>query len=192
MQPIIQLADNNVEFLGLYSFPSHLMILVVLVVAATVVDIRAHRIPNWLVGTGVVIAVVYHVFSPFGQGATFTLAGLIVGMATLMPLYVLRTMGAGDVKLMGMIGAFVGTAAVVNVVLATMVAGGIFALVAAVYKHALPQLLGNLRTMLIQRDIRRMKGAGSEAMQARPSVGKLPYAVAIASGTAFQIFILRA
>lgn len=189
MQPIIHFAKDNVEFLGRYSFKIYLLILVVLIAVATFIDIRARRIPNWLVATGAVIAVGYHALSPFGQGAIFTLAGLAVGMAALMPLYALRTMGAGDVKLMGMVGAFVGTAAVFNVVLATMVAGGLLALGVTAYKRMLPQLISNLRDMMIQTHIRRM-GFGT-SIKATQSVGKMPYAIAIATGTFFQIFILR-
>lgn len=190
MQPILYFARDNVEFLGKYSFKIHLVILVALVAVATFIDIRARRIPNWLVAAGAVIAVVYHAVSPYGQGATFTLAGLALGMATLMPLYALKTMGAGDVKLMGMVGAFVGTAAVINVVLATMVAGGMFALAVTAYRRMLPQLISNLRDMVIQRHLRRM-GFGATITRP-PSVGKMPYALAIATGTYFQIFILRA
>lgn len=189
MQSIIHFAEDNVDFLGRYSFKIYLVILVILVAMATFSDIRTRRIPNWLVAAGTVIAVVYHALSPFGEGAIFTLAGLAVGMAILIPLYVLRTMGAGDVKLMGMVGAFVGTAAVINVVLATMVAGGLLALAVTACKRMLPQLIANLRDMMIQRHIRGM-GFGT-AITAPNSVGKMPYALAIATGTFFQIFILQ-
>lgn len=191
MQNFIQISQGNVQFFGAYTLEIYLAVLIGIVAVATWVDIREHRIPNWLVATGLLMAGVFHALSPFGHGTGFAVAGLAVGMVALMPLYVMGTMGAGDVKLMGMVGAFLGTAAVLGAVLATLIAGGILALIASAYKRALPQLLGNLRTILTQRDIRRMGGAESEAMPVPLSVGKLPYAVAIAAGTAVQIFMLR-
>lgn len=192
MSNFIRIGQGKVELIGAYTLEVYIVVLVVVLAAATWIDVREHRIPNWLVAIGLLIAVVYHALSPLGQGMGFALAGFALGMAALMPLYVMGTMGAGDVKLMGMVGAYLGTAATVGAVLATMIAGGVLALLASAYKRALPQLVGNLRTMLIQRDIRRMGGAGSEPIPAPPSVGKLPYAVAIAAGTGIQIFILSA
>lgn len=191
MPTFVRFSQGNVQFFGVYTLEIYLAVLIVVTVTATWVDIREHRIPNWLVVSGMAMAGVYHVLSPFGHGMGFAVAGMAVGMSSLMPFYIMRTMGAGDVKLMGMVGAFLGTAAVLGAVLATMIAGGVLALIASAYKRALPQLVGNLRTMLIQRDIRRMGGAGPDAIPVPPSVGKLPYAVAIAAGTAVQIFILR-
>lgn len=191
MSNLIRIDQSNLEIFGGYAVAIHVAALLVILVVATWIDIREHRIPNWLVAVGLVFAVAHHALSLSGQGAVYAAAGLVVGMLTLMPLYVMGTMGAGDVKLMGMVGAYIGTSAVLGAVLATMIAGGLLALIASAYKRALPDLVGNLRTMLIQRDIRRMGGAGSEAMPAPPSVGKLPYAVAIAAGTIVQIFILR-
>lgn len=192
MSKFIYINEGNVHFFGAYVLEVYLAVLITLVAVATWVDIREHRIPNWLTAIGLLLGLSYHALSQFGQGAGFTIAGLAIGTAALMPLYIMGTMGAGDVKLMGMVGAFLGTSAALSAVLATLIAGGVLALIASVYKRALPQLIDNLRTMLIQRDIRRMGGAGSEVMPRPLSVGKLPYAVAIAAGTAFQIFILRA
>lgn len=187
----IDISEGNVKFFGSYTLEIYLAILIVIVVTATWIDIREHRIPNWLVAIGLLMAIGYHALSPFGQGTTFTVAGFALGFFALVPLYIMGTMGAGDVKLMGMVGAYLGATAGIDAVLATLIAGGILALIASAYKRALPQLLDNLRIMFIQRDIRRMGGAGPESIPAPPSVGKLPYAVAIAAGTAVQIFMLR-
>ncbi|RJG28095.1 A24 family peptidase [Massilia cavernae] len=168
-----------------------LVALVVMLVLATTFDVREHRIPNWLVATGATLAVAYHAISPSGEGAIFALTGMAVGTFALMPLYVFRTMGAGDVKLMGMVGAYLGTPAILSTVLATLIAGGVLALLASTCKRTLPQLVCNLRTMIVQRHIRQMGGAAAGDTQPTESVGKLPYAVAIAAGTACQIFWLR-
>lgn len=191
MQTLIEQTAGRVSFLTTHISELHIAVLIALVGIATVFDIREHRIPNWLVAGGAVYAVVYHSVLPAGQGAVFTLAGLAVGMSALLPLYALGTMGAGDVKLMGMVGAYLGYTATINAILATLVAGGVLALLASAYKRALPQLIDNLYTMIVQRHIRQMGGAGAGSAQPRASVGKLPYAVAIAAGTACQVFWLH-
>lgn len=189
MQNILHISQGKLQFSEAYALDIHLAILVVLVAAATIVDIREHRIPNWIVATGLLLAVGFHMLAPSGKGQMFTLAGLAVGMTALMPFYVMGVMGAGDVKLMGMVGAFIGTAAIVSTVLTTMIAGGILALLTSAYKRTLPTLVANLRTMIVQRQIREPGGATAGA--GSKSAGKLPYAVAIAAGTACQIFWLR-
>lgn len=191
MSNFIHITEGNVKFFGAYTLELYLVALLIVVTAATWVDIRENRIPNWIVAVGLLIGVAYHTLSPAGGGVMFSFLGLAIGIAALLPLYAIRAMGAGDVKLMGMVGAYLGAGAGFGAVLATMIAGGILALVASAYKRALPQLVVNLRTMLIQRDIRRMGGACSESLPTPPSVGKLPYAVAIAAGTAVQVFMLR-
>lgn len=189
MHNLIHFTQGRLEFFAAYALDIELVALVVLVAAATIVDIREHRIPNFIVAAGMLLAISFHALAPGGQGPTFSLAGLAVGMTALMPFYVMGVMGAGDVKLMGMIGAFIGTAAVVTTVLATMVAGGILALLASAYRRTLPRLVGNLRMMIMQRTL---GGADSGASGLPESAGKLPYAVAIAAGTACQLFWLGA
>lgn len=184
MQVLTQIID------GEFHFSLHLVVLLLLVVVATIVDVRERRIPNSLVITGIVVGCAFHAIAPHGAGITFALAGVGVGIAALLPAYVLRAMGAGDVKLMGMIGAFLGTAGVIGTVLATMAAGGVIALGITAFKRMLPQLLTNLRNIFIQYHIRQMGGALSGPTPPHSSVGKMPYAIAICAGTLIQLFIL--
>lgn len=166
-------------------------ILISVVLIAAIFDVRAHRIPNWLVGAGLVFALVHHAFLTGGVGAAHAASGFAVGLLILMPLYAMRTLGAGDVKLIAMVGAFVGPAAVITTILATMIVGGILAVIASAQKRMLRQLASNLRTMIIMRHIRQLGGAVSDTDLSPPSVGKMPYALAIAGGTLIQIFILH-
>jgi prepilin peptidase CpaA len=168
-----------------------LVALAVLLLVATVVDVRERRIPNWLVATGLVVAISFHALAPHGEGIFFALSGLAVGLATLLPMYVLRVMGAGDVKLMGMIGAFLGMSEVLGVVLASMVAGGVFALAMAVGKRMLPQLFANLRGMLFMYHIGQVTGEKAIPMSPAASVGNMPYAAAITVGTLVQLTLLH-
>ncbi|MBZ2208546.1 A24 family peptidase [Massilia soli] len=181
-------ANYSLTLFGAYTLELHLVVLLAMVTAAMVIDIREHRIPNWLVAGGMLFAFSHHALAPGGQGWGYTLGGLAVGMCALMPLYALRTMGAGDVKLMGMAGAFLGASATISAVLATFIAGGVLALLASAQKRMLPQLAANLRSMLVQRDLHLF---APTIAGATGSVGKMPYAMAIAAGTAIEVFWMR-
>jgi prepilin peptidase CpaA len=170
--------------------PLHIAVLVVLLLIAATTDVREHRIPNWLVATGMLIGILFHAGSPQGSGIWFAVSGIGLGLVALFPLFALGLLGAGDVKLVGMIGAFLGVSGTPGVILSSMAAGGVLALGMAAGKRMLPQLLANLRLMLVQRHIRQMSGAGAGAMPPPPSVGKMPYALAICAGTLFQLFFL--
>jgi prepilin peptidase CpaA len=164
-----------------------------LLLVIAVQDIRSHRIPNKLVLTGVVLGVAlngllpegwgFNSVIPGGLGWLVALQGFVVGMAVLLPLYWLRAMGAGDVKLMAMVGAFLGPNDVLGVLLATFVAGGVMALVVVFRAKQVGQLLQNIKLMLLGGVVRMSAGQFPLMDNLPVSVGKLPYAVAIAVGT---------
>jgi prepilin peptidase CpaA len=191
MAPFIEITAGRLHLLGTYVLPLQVVLLVLLLLLATAVDLRERRIPNWLVAWGIIIALAFHVFAYEGKGAVFALSGLGVGMAMLFPMYALRVMGAGDVKLMGMIGTFLGGASVLGAVLASMVAGGILAIATAAGKRMLPQMFTNLGDIVRQFHIKQIIGPGVSPMPSVASVGKMPYAIAITVGTLIQLTILR-
>lgn len=191
MDNIILFQDGLVLFFDSYFIETKLAIVLLLVSAATAFDVRSHRIPNWLVFSGALVGIVYHAFSPYGLGAFSSLKGLVVGLAAFMPLYMLRAMGAGDVKLMAMVGAFLGPASALGAVLTTFIAGGVLAIAAAIRNRAMPRLLENLRFMMADVTMKVMTGSGAHIGEVPASAGKVPYALAIAAGTATHIFLMR-
>ncbi len=107
--------------------PSHWILLAVLI-AATIVDSRTRRIPNLLslgaAALGILLAVTgYGSVTP---GAA--LGGLALGLAALLPLHLLKAMGAGDVKLMAAVGAYLGPSVTLAAVLCTFIAGAVIAI----------------------------------------------------------------
>src|SRR6478672_7302054 len=120
--------------------------LIVLLVAAAVIDWRTLRIPNWLtvggMALGIAISATHATSMRTGLGAGT--AGALTGLVLLLPLYVLRLLGAGDVKLMAMVGAFVGPSGTLGALLYVVVTGGIAALLVAARRGALRRLLENL------------------------------------------------
>ena len=78
-----------------------------LILASTVTagyyDVRYRRIPNWLVALTIIACCSWHALRNGPAGFSTSIAGLLVGTAVLFPLFLLRGMGAGDVKLMAAI-----------------------------------------------------------------------------------------
>src|SRR5438477_1353646 len=67
---------------------------------ALVTDLRSRRIPNWLTLSAFSAGVVLNIVASGTQGGVSALEGAALGFGLLIPFYVLRVMGAGDVKLL--------------------------------------------------------------------------------------------
>jgi prepilin peptidase CpaA len=128
---------------------------------------------------------------PGAAGIGSALAGMAAGFCLMLPLYLLRALGAGDVKLMAMTGAFLGPGAMVAVVLATFIAGGVLSLIVAIRAGRLRRLAGNLRTMLLAGYFKLAMNEMPSFSAAPESAGKMPYGVAIAAGTLICIAARR-
>lgn len=192
MDKIILFQDGLVLFLGSYFIEFSLATVLLLLAIAVVCDVKSHRIPNWLVFSGALVGLAYHALSSYGIGAMASVQGLAVGLAAFMPLYLIRAMGAGDVKLMAMVGAYLGPASAFGAVLTVFIAGGILALAAAIRNRALPRLYENLRFIIADMSMKMMVGGAAAQVDAVPvSAGKLPYALAIATGTVIHIYLMR-
>ena len=100
--------------------------------AATVVDIRTHRIPNALTATMAGIGVGLAASGTSGVTLLASMAGFALGLALMMPGHALGATGAGDVKLMAAVGAMVGPGTVVTAFAFTAIAGGIMAVAIAI------------------------------------------------------------
>ena len=95
-----------------------------------------------------------------GGSVSGALVGIAVGLAMGLPLYWLRAMGAGDVKLMGMVGAFLGGADTFAATLVIFVVGGVLGLVAVARRRAFGQLGANLKQMAFGGLVNTMTSAG--------------------------------
>lgn len=163
--------------------------LVLLLLVAATVDVRTLRIPNWLTVTGAAMGIAFSAAIPWEllgprwavEGVLWALGGMAVGLALLLPLYALRVMGAGDVKLMAMVGAFVGLQQIVPTVLTVFVAGGLLALGWTVYRRVFRQAAANAAELAVSLAFAALGGI-RPALPAT-SAGKLPYGLGIALGT---------
>jgi prepilin peptidase CpaA len=162
-------------------------------------DIQTRRIPNRLVLAGALLGLALHTLLPHGAGLfqanpgalgpLASLGGAMLGLLLLFPFYALRALGAGDVKLMAMVGAWIGPWPVVGATLLTMIAGGVLALAAALLSGTLSKVLANVRNMMERLFISTMAGQGTVLPPPPEVTGKLAYASAIACGTGAQLVL---
>jgi prepilin peptidase CpaA len=161
-------------------------VLIGLLTVAAVSDVRKGRIPNCLVFGGALYALAYNALYPVYPrdiGILFALGGLSVGLVALLPGYLLRVLGAGDVKLMAMVGSFVGTWAAVEAVLASLITGGMLAVVMSLYSGRLLLMLRNVVALFRGTVLTFATAPGGLAIQGGGPAGSMPYGLAIALGT---------
>lgn len=180
------------ELLTLLAFNWRTGVLMLLLLIAGVIDYRTHRIPNLLVLCGLAFGLIYNGFNPPFPGATplWAAAGAGLGLLALLPLYALGIMGAGDVKLMAMVGAFVGPAPLLQVLLYTLICGGLLSLALVLVRGTARRAwrnLGGMMQLAIHDTIAGRKA--SLRLDGRTSAGKLPYALAIGLGAVCQLFL---
>jgi prepilin peptidase CpaA len=161
------------------------VLLLWLVLQAAVTDLALRKIPNVLVLSGLLLALALHgLAGPPWTLLTQWLGGTLAGFFLFLPLYLARGMAAGDVKLMAMVGAFVGPLRAFDIALLSFAAGGVLGLMLMVASGQWRRGLGNLRAMLVPA-LLRLAGMPLQPVPLRrgQSVGGMPYGVAVALGT---------
>ncbi len=119
--------------MGAMIFTVENLLLLGVLIIAMITDIRSNRIPNWLTLPAIIIGLGINFISAGAGGLLFSIEGLLLGMGLFIVLYMLGGMGAGDVKLMGAVGAMLGPQMVLWAALYTAIAGGIYALAVIVF-----------------------------------------------------------
>jgi prepilin peptidase CpaA len=166
------------------------VIVLILAAIACWFDLRTRHIPNLLTFGGAALALIYSLFSHGAAGLFISLGGWLTGVALFLPFFLLGGMGAGDVKLIGCIGAWLGPEAAFWVALYSMIAGGVMALALALATGYLGEALLNVFMLLGH-----WRKAGLKPLPALTLAGtsrgpRLPYALPIAAGT-LAVFWLR-
>jgi prepilin peptidase CpaA len=109
------------------------IILITLLIVAVINDIRYQKIPNLLTFPAMIMGIGYHIVMNGFDGFIFSIEGLIIGIGLLIVFHLMGGMGAGDVKFMGAIGAFLGPKAVLTVFIYAALIGGIYAVAVLAY-----------------------------------------------------------
>jgi prepilin peptidase CpaA len=148
---------------------------------ACATDLRRSRIPNWLTLGAMVAGVAFHGLFAGGTGFGTAALGLVVGLVVFFPFFALGALGAGDVKLMAALGAWVGAAAVINVALFGALAGGVLAVVVALWHGYLRRAVHNLKMLFAHWWLVGIKPLPELTLDAGHGL-RLPYALPIMAG----------
>jgi len=163
------------------SFNDYLLAATLVVASAT--DLAWARVPNWLSLPAAVTAVCLHARDAGWAGAAFGLEGWFVGLLAFLGFYAAGGMGAGDVKLMAAVGAFVGPSRALGIALWAALAGGVYAVGLLLYLGA-RRGVPDWSLATVRREIRLLVlgGAPAGAAESLRTAPKIRYAVAVAAG----------
>ena len=166
---------------------SHLIVGVVLTLAC-IADLRTRRIPNVLTLSAAVLAVAYHAATGGWAAVGSSVGGWLLGVALFFPMFALRGMGAGDVKLLAAVGAWLGPTEVAFVALATSIAGGVLAIGVALFHGYLKKALTNVRTLLTYWRLAGIRPLPEVTLEGTEGP-RLAYAVPVAIGTVVTLWL---
>jgi prepilin peptidase CpaA len=163
------------------------IILFVILIIAVTSDLASHRIPNILLFPALALALMLHTVYSGTGGFLSALAGLALGIGMLLPLYAMGGMGAGDVKLLGVVGSFLGPWGTVVAGMATMVAGAFLGITLILWQRFKPTL-----------HLKRLQWAGAHikhppapgSIRAESRMTQIAYAPAIAVGTLVALWYI--
>ena len=144
-------------------------------------DLRSSRIPNWLTFSAIAAGVLYHALAPSGAGAPMAGLGLLAGLLVFFPFFALGALGAGDVKLMAALGAWLGWQPIVYVALYGAIAGGVLAVVVSVWHGYLGRALTNIKTLLMHWWLTGIRPLPELTLDGGHGL-RLPYALPIMAG----------
>jgi prepilin peptidase CpaA len=151
-------------------------VLVALVAGWT--DLRWRRIPNWLTVSGMALGLAVNAFLGHWSGLKASMQGALLGLALLLPFVLLRSLGAGDWKLAGALGAFVGPTALTDMLLGSVLVAGVMAAVLVIVKGRVRQTMRNIGHILIS--LVTFQLPGRQVSLDNPDSLKVPYGVALA------------
>jgi prepilin peptidase CpaA len=154
------------------------------------IDWRTRRIPNWLTLSGIAFGFAVHFAAAGWRGAAASVEGMGLALMLLLPLVVLRALGAGDWKLMGAAGALLGPAMFLFVLLASILVSGAMAAARMVTAGRVRTTIENIFALL--------RGFALLGLRPHPEISldnpqllKLPFGVAAAAGTLICFLFAR-
>lgn len=162
---------------------------VVLAVGA-VSDWKTGKIPNWLTMPAMAAGLVIN--SLAGRGFRTALLGMLAALGAYLVFFAVGFRGAGDGKLMGAVGAFVGWPQIVTVMLLVALLGGAGALLLSWQQGALGMVLRNTLAVMLDIICLRWDAVKQHGNFRTPGRLRMPHGPVIAAGTlAFMLFSLR-
>jgi prepilin peptidase CpaA len=159
---------------------------VLVAIAAGILDWRYRKIPNWLTVSGAAVGIAVNTILYRWPGLKTALLGMLLALALLLPFVLVRSLGAGDWKMAGAIGACLGPRALLTALVAAIVIAGFMAIIVVIWKGRLVQTLKNIAGMLAA--VVNLRLPGSEVSLDNPQSTKIPFGVALAAAVLLCFF----
>jgi prepilin peptidase CpaA len=160
---------------------------------AAAMDWRTRKIPNWITVPSIVAGITLRTVLDGWPGVKASLEGVGLALALLLPLVLMRALGAGDWKLMGAVGAFVGPVLFVFIFFGSIFVSGLMSAVQTIKTRRVKETLRNI--------VELVRGFAIFGFQPNPQISldnprllKIPFGVAVAASTAicfFATFVTR-
>jgi len=151
-------------------------------------DWRTRRIPNWLTVSGALGGLSVNAILQGRHGAIMSLEGAGLALGLLLPLVLLRGLGAGDWKLMGAMGAVMGWQEMLSVLLVAVLISAVTAVFQMVAAKRVKETLWNVMTLAMGFATFGLR-ANPEISLDNPNLMKQPFGAAVAAATVFS-FVL--
>jgi prepilin peptidase CpaA len=162
----------------------HVKFVCLVLIVAAYIDGKELRVPNWITFPMVLSGLIYSACTGGWEGLGNGLWGMVIGLATLLPLYAVGGMGAGDVKLMAGIGAWLGATVTWHAFIATVAVGAVMAVIMVLWRRAWEKHYGNFLMILTEfmtvSDPRKLSQIAAER---KPRMLLLPYGIPICIGS---------
>ena len=180
------MSDYN-EFASWFADTWHVWVVTITLIVAAIIDGIQLKVPNWLTYPMIITGWAYSfLLSPYPgmEGLWFSLIGTVVGLAVLLPAYAIGGMGAGDVKLMAGIGAWMWGTVTFYAFAVTTIVGAVMAIGMVLYtkswdKHK-AQFWGIINEIVTVKDPEKLAEIAAER---KPRMFLLPYGIPMAFGT---------
>ncbi len=162
----------------------HVWLVSVVLVVAAVIDGWKLKVPNWITFPMILSGWIYSGVAFGWAGLGWSLVGTAVGLGLLLPAYAIGGMGAGDVKLLAGVGAWVWGTVTFYAFCVSAVVGGLMAVVMVLLQkkwgHHRDQFWAILGEIMIVRDPSQLAATAAER---KSSMMLLPYGIPIAIGS---------
>lgn len=168
----------QVARVGVHLTPPLLAAAILLSVIAGWTDWRSRRIPNWLTVPGFALGLVLSSFWGGWVGLKNSLLGAVLAFGLLLPFWLLKSLGAGDLKFAVALGSYTGPGRLIDILIGSVFVAGVMALALVIYKRRLLQTIKNIGHILISLITFRLPG--SHVTLDNPDALTIPKGVALA------------
>lgn len=167
----------------------HVWLVTVTLIVAAVIDGLKLKVPNWITFPMILSGWVYSTVAFGWEGLVASLLGTAVGLGLLLPAYAIGGMGAGDVKLLAGVGAWMGTITTIYAFCVSALIGGAIAVGMVLYRRAWEKHRDQFWTIVNEvTTIRDPELLSAIAAERKKSMLLLPYGIPIAIGSIAYFF----